>query len=80
MQQLGDELNRTLNKMHSRAVLLQDMKSVLHKAGPKDCSLKEVQHGSPASSFPVDHPAHRAETLFHTLQRIQMPLVAQIAG
>lgn len=41
VQPLEDELNRILNKMHSRAVLLQGMKHVLHKAGAKDCSVLE---------------------------------------
>lgn len=38
VQELGDELNETLDKMHSSMVLLQGMKHVLHKAGPKDHS------------------------------------------
>lgn len=38
VQELGDELNKTLNKMHSSAVLLQGMKHAVHKGGPKDHS------------------------------------------
>lgn len=64
MQQLGHEFNKTLNKMHSGAVLQQGMKHALHKAGQVPGIIPEVetaslkmQHGSPSSSFPVNPPA-----------------------
>lgn len=38
VQQLGQEFDKTLNKICFRAVLWQGMKHVLHRAGPKDHS------------------------------------------